>query len=150
MIEETDFLRLSFKGNQMKIEAVLGMDGKLAIRNNNKYYRIDSGDNFYGVQEPGILCYKRDNKIRNMVEIAKFTGYAHDFNGDFWAVLETVYTYPADASKIEKEFPDFYEKHCVSDIRLSKNRICLKKRRNCLTSEANGASATGLSISQSK
>jgi len=123
MIESTEFIRLPYKGNQRKIMARLGYDSKLTVTAHSDYRFLDSGKHITGDIAPGTLFYIRDPKVRNKVDIVKLRGFAHDFNGEFWAVLEEIYSYPADAEKIKEEYPDFYDRECASDAIIEKNEL---------------------------
>jgi len=128
MIEATDFVRLSYNGNLRKLKANLGTEGKLRINYDYDYHHLDTGKSVCGEIEVGTLLYTRSSKVRNMLEIVKLQGYAHDFNGDFCAIVETVYSYPSDAEKIKAAYPDFYAKECASDANIEKQRILDKAR----------------------
>jgi hypothetical protein len=63
-----------------------------------------------------------------MLEIYELTGYAHDFQGDFWAVLDLLWSYPADAEKIKEDYPDFYKRECASDVIIEKQELIEKAK----------------------
>ena len=69
------------------------------------------------------MLYKRSANARNMLEILRLKNYAHDFDGNFWAVAETVLSYPADAEKIKAEYPDLYNRECAADIIIEKRQL---------------------------
>jgi hypothetical protein len=128
MIEATGFIRLPYNGNRRKISAQLSGDGKLCLDYDRRYRRLDSGEHVIGEAETGALFFRRDERVRNMLEIVKLLHYAHDFNGRFWAVVETVYSYPADAEAIKAAHPDFYERECASDPILKKQELLDKAK----------------------
>jgi hypothetical protein len=129
MIEETEFIRLPYKGNQRKLEARLNTNkGSKLYITNNSYMHLDTGENVSGEAEIGALFYRRVRNVSNMKEIVKLKSYAHDFSGNFWAVVETLYTYPADAEKIKAEFPDFYDRECASDAVIEKQELLEKAK----------------------
>lgn len=123
MVEKTAFICLPFNGNQSKIPAKIDSDGELSIRYAEGYKVLETDKEVYGKVEIGTLLYRRSTDIRNHVTITKLTKYAHDFAGEFWGVIETVFTYPQDADSIRSSYPDFYRTHCVSDSALKKQTL---------------------------
>ena len=60
----------------------------------------------------GDLLYVEPRDYQETFQIQKVKEFAHDIKGDFFAISETLYTYPNDSAAIKKDYPAIYKALC--------------------------------------
>lgn len=130
-LEKTDFIRISPDSNQRKLGVLLNSKGKFDLiatyqykqlvmsANSNDYLSKEINDSI----EIGTLLCKRDENIRNRLDIVKIVKFVHDFNSEFFAVAELVAVYPQDAEKIREMYPAFYDEYCVPTAEYERRKL---------------------------
>ena len=71
----------------------------------------------------GDILFRRHKTIRNRIDIVRVQSFVKDFHGRFWAVCDKLFQYPRDAQEIQKAYPNFAERYCVSDHIYDKRKL---------------------------
>ena len=71
----------------------------------------------------GDILYKKHDTIRNRIDIVAVRGFVKDFHGNFYALCDRIYQYPRDAKEIQKAYPNFAERYCVSEHVYDKRKL---------------------------